>query len=318
MYEAKHEMSVVRFYRADRDPNSRELLAGWSTNFELQSRHEPSRYYQPTLELRSASAPRPRKSRFAGSTRRGGIDPQPDSFIPLAERVGLIPDNARLAVLEQAIGKAARLDARGHPLQISINVYATTWSTRTYLSTSTCCSNGMACPIIASPSRSPNPRSATTLIAWHGVYTSSAIVELRVSIDDYGVGYSSMSQLLGLHIDELKIDKSFVLALETDRRGEAIIRSAVELGQALDLTVVAEGIESAEALRLVRRLGRHRAGLPHLPPVDAILLDDYLAEPAHHHGLLPERAIPNRAASTRRHELVGVGARAVSTVVARL
>jgi EAL domain-containing protein (putative c-di-GMP-specific phosphodiesterase class I) len=121
---------------------------------------------------------------------------------------------------------------------------------------------------------------------------------LRVSIDDYGVGYSSMSQLLGLHIDELKIDKSFVLALETDRRAQAIIRSAVELGQALDLTVVAEGIESAEALRLVRRLGADIGQGYHIcRPLTRDLLDDYLAEPAHHHGLLPERATPSLAAT---------------------
>jgi len=64
-----------------------------------------------------------------------------------------------------------------------------------------------------------------------------------------------MSQLLGLAIDELKIDKSFILELNSDRRARAIVRSAIEVARALDLTVVAEGIECTEILQSLQGMG---------------------------------------------------------------
>jgi EAL domain-containing protein (putative c-di-GMP-specific phosphodiesterase class I) len=78
---------------------------------------------------------------------------------------------------------------------------------------------------------------------------------IAISIDDFGVGYSSMSQLLELPIDELKVDKSFILALESDRRARAIVSSAIELARALDLTLVAEGIETSSSLKMLQEIG---------------------------------------------------------------
>jgi Amt family ammonium transporter len=78
---------------------------------------------------------------------------------------------------------------------------------------------------------------------------------VRVAIDDFGVGYSSLSQLLTLPLDQLKIDRSFIGALGADPRAEAIVRSAVELGRTLGLAVVAEGVECHAELEQVRRTG---------------------------------------------------------------
>lgn len=295
MYEAKREMSVVRLYRADHDPNSRELLALIDQLRVAIETRSLTLYYQPTLELRSASVDGLEALVRWQHPTRGLM--QPDSFIPLAERVGLIPQLTR-AVLEQAIGEAARLEARGHPLHMSINVsrydlvdedlpqYIDTLLEQHHVP-----HNRITLEITES-ALSDDPDRAGRCI--HELRDRG----LRVSIDDYGVGYSSMSQLLGLHIDELKIDKSFVLALETDRRAQAIIRSAVELGQALNLTVVAEGIETSETLRLVRRLGADVGqGYFISRPLTRDQLDDYLAQPVDHHGLLPERAAPSLAAA---------------------
>jgi EAL domain-containing protein (putative c-di-GMP-specific phosphodiesterase class I) len=90
-----------------------------------------------------------------------------------------------------------------------------------------------------------------------------------------------MSQLLELSIDELKIDKSFVLGLGSDPRAQAIVRSAVELARALELTVVAEGIESDEAFRTLQAIGADLGqGTVIGPPLTACQLEDYLAQPA--------------------------------------
>jgi EAL domain-containing protein (putative c-di-GMP-specific phosphodiesterase class I) len=102
---------------------------------------------------------------------------------------------------------------------------------------------------------------------------------VRVSIDDFGVGYSSMSQLLGLAIDELKIDKSFTLALTSDPRAQAIVRSTIELARALSLTLVAEGIETEEALRTLQGLGAEVGqGYLFARPLPSEQLEEYLAQ----------------------------------------
>ena len=73
----------------------------------------------------------------------------------------------------------------------------------------------------------------------------------RSSMDDYGTGYSSLSQLKKLPIQELKIDKSFVLNLDSDLNDQKIVRSTIELANALSLNTVAEGVETIEACKLL-------------------------------------------------------------------
>jgi EAL domain-containing protein (putative c-di-GMP-specific phosphodiesterase class I) len=89
-----------------------------------------------------------------------------------------------------------------------------------------------------------------------------------------------MSQLLELPIDEIKVDKSFVLALENDTRARAIVRSSVELARALNVTLVAEGIETAECLQMLQDIG---AGIGQgyfiATPLTSNQLDDFLAFP---------------------------------------
>jgi len=252
MYEAKRSRSIVCVYHPDHDLNSRErleLIDDLRTAINTRSLHI---HFQPTLNLQT--------ERLVGVEAlvrwhhpvHGLL--QPDSFVPLAERVGLIPQLTR-AVLELAIAEAAALDRQGHPLQMSVNIsrfdlvdedlpafiddlleqHDVAHNRLTLEVTESC--------IGADPERAK--RHINELRA-RGI---------RISIDDFGVGYSSMSQLLELPIDELKIDKSFVLALEDDERARAIISSTVELARALKLTTVAEGAERARNLNSLAYLG---------------------------------------------------------------
>ena len=78
---------------------------------------------------------------------------------------------------------------------------------------------------------------------------------LRISVDDFGTGFSSLARLRDFPVDELKIDRSFVRDMHLHERDRAIVRSIVALGSALRLTVVAEGVETSEQLAILRTLG---------------------------------------------------------------
>ncbi len=78
---------------------------------------------------------------------------------------------------------------------------------------------------------------------------------IRLSIDDFGAGYTSLSQLKTLPVDELKIDRSFVMTMSSDARDALIVHSVIELGQNLGLNIVAEGVETAQALVTLRGFG---------------------------------------------------------------
>jgi EAL domain-containing protein (putative c-di-GMP-specific phosphodiesterase class I) len=77
---------------------------------------------------------------------------------------------------------------------------------------------------------------------------------LTVAMDDFGTGYSSLSSIGRLPLDSLKVDRSFVLRMTEDPQSTSIVTTIIALGHALDLTVVAEGVETAEQARLLRLL----------------------------------------------------------------
>jgi diguanylate cyclase (GGDEF)-like protein len=78
---------------------------------------------------------------------------------------------------------------------------------------------------------------------------------VRIAIDDFGTGYSSLSYLTHFPIDTLKVDRSFVWALDHDRRGHEIASAVIALAHSLDIAVVAEGVENAEQLRILEEQG---------------------------------------------------------------
>jgi EAL domain-containing protein (putative c-di-GMP-specific phosphodiesterase class I) len=78
---------------------------------------------------------------------------------------------------------------------------------------------------------------------------------VQIAIDDFGTGYSSLAYLERLPVTHVKIDRSFVTPLDDPARGDGVVRAIVEIGRALGLTTVAEGIETPAELRRLRELG---------------------------------------------------------------
>ena len=105
-----------------------------------------------------------------------------------------------------------------------------------------------------------------------------AALGVRLSIDDFGAGYTSLGQLKHLPITELKIDKSFVMTMTEDTSNSLIVHSVVDLGHNLGLTIVAEGVESAAALAVLRDYDCDIAQGYHLSrPIPAAAFDSWYA-----------------------------------------
>ncbi len=178
----------------------------------------------------------------------------PDAFIPLAEHTGLIGALTRY-VLSCALAQARIWSDSGAPLTVSVNLSARNLVDERL------------------------PAQVADLLRTHGVppalleleITESAIMTdpdraqrllaaltalgVRISIDDFGAGYTSLGQLKNLPVTELKIDRSFVMTMIEDHRNALIVQSVVDLGHNLGLTLVAEGVESAQALATLAAFG---------------------------------------------------------------
>jgi EAL domain-containing protein (putative c-di-GMP-specific phosphodiesterase class I) len=87
---------------------------------------------------------------------------------------------------------------------------------------------------------------------------------VRLAIDDFGTGHSSLAQLLTLPLDTLKIDRSFTAGLGVSDEAEAIVTSIIAMAHAVDLTVIAEGVERVEQMEILRALGCDQAQGFHL------------------------------------------------------
>jgi EAL domain-containing protein (putative c-di-GMP-specific phosphodiesterase class I) len=168
----------------------------------------------------------------------------PDLFIPLAEQTGLIIPMGRW-VLQEACRQAAAWNADGHPLAMSVNVSARQLDTDVLV-------GDVAAALAAS---GIEPHMLTLEITESAIMAdTSATVRhitrlkelgVRIAIDDFGTGYSSLAYLQQFPVDQLKIDRSFIAAMDDSPEAATLIRTLVQLGRALGIETLAEGIEEA-------------------------------------------------------------------------
>ena len=111
------------------------------------------------------------------------------------------------------------------------------------------CSSDLFCLEITESAIMDDPQRAEATL------NKLAAQGFKLSIDDFGTGYSSLAYLKRLPVSELKIDKSFVMGMESDASDAKIVRSTIDLAHNLGLSVVAEGVESAAILAQLRALG---------------------------------------------------------------
>lgn len=176
---------------------------------------------------------------------------RPDLFVELAEETGHIRELTRWTIA-RALADQAAMRAEGLDLLISVNlsgrlVADPDFAGETIARISE--AGGRLCLEITETAVIGNPQAALDVI---DRYREAGV---GVSIDDYGSGLSSLAYLKQIQADELKIDKTFVLGLSENARDALLVKSTIDLAHSLGLKIVAEGVETAEALALLSGMG---------------------------------------------------------------
>jgi diguanylate cyclase (GGDEF)-like protein len=253
MYQAKDGHTDIEVYAPERDQYSPRRLALVGALRTAIEQRELTLVYQPQIELASG--------RMVGAEalvrwhhpELGQVPP--DEFIPIAESTALIQPLGQF-VLETALEQVGCWQEEvGRSLHVAVNL-----SVRNLLEPT------LVDRVAELVGRSGVAPSALTLeITESGVMTDpeAAIallwglrrIGVRLSVDDFGTGYSSLAYLKRLPVDEVKLDKSFVLNMTGDPDDAAIVRSTIELAHNLGLQLVAEGVEDQATLDLLTTLG---------------------------------------------------------------
>jgi diguanylate cyclase (GGDEF)-like protein len=227
---------------------------------------------------------------------------QPDLFLPLAEETGLMRQLTS-TVLSAALAQARNWREAGIDISIAVNLSATN-----LLDSRLPTEVGERLAEFGIPACALELEITETMLMVDSERTGKVLADLRalgvrISVDDYGTGYSSLAYLQELSVDELKLDKSFVLPMLTDPRAAAIVRTTVDLAHSLGLRLVAEGVETAEHLAELARLGCDLAQGYHLSrPVPADALTPWLRE-----HLRPRAAVASLHSQPALHENAEAG-----------
>jgi diguanylate cyclase (GGDEF)-like protein len=199
----------------------------------------------------------------------------PHDFILVAERTGLINPLTR-HVLDTALAQARAWVDSGRPLPISVNLSARNLHDEHFAE--------LVGDLLAAhdiPAHLLELEVTESAIMLDPERARQMLEELsalgiRLSLDDFGVGYSSLSQLKALPISEIKIDRSFVTTMTWDRNDSLIVQSVISLGHNLGLTLVAEGVESEKTLTALAGFGCDVAQGNHIgEPLTAAAFDTW-------------------------------------------
>ncbi|MDE2220263.1 MAG: EAL domain-containing protein, partial [Gammaproteobacteria bacterium] len=252
LLQAKEQSTIAVVYQSTHDADHRRRVLLVAELRRALAGEGLSLHYQPLVNM-TDRAPLAFEAllRWAHPA-LGNISPA--EFIPLAERASVLPDLSRW-VLNHAIRQLGEWQRAGLDFEVAVNLSAADFA-----------DGGLPARVLSLLGQHQVP--ATRLLL---EVTESAIMRepqlaaqvmqqlrtagVRFAIDDFGTGHSSLAQLHALPVDELKIDRAFVMNLERSASNLAIVRTTIELGHSLGLKVVAEGIETPDVWATLLRLG---------------------------------------------------------------
>ncbi len=256
MYRAKeHGRSNFQFYTSEMNERVNDRLALEHALRRALERQEFALHYQQKVDLRSGAL-------IGAEALVRWLHPEwglvrPARFIPIAEETGLIVQLGEWVIHEACRQTRAWLQAGLKPGVVSVNLSARQFRAEGLVRA--------VSRILQETGLDPASleMELTESMVMHNVETAIATLQglkslgLRLSVDDFGTGYSSLSYLKGLPIDALKIDRSFVRDIGTGSEAEDGILAAaiISLGHALQLQVIAEGVETDAQLHFLKRHG---------------------------------------------------------------
>jgi histidine ammonia-lyase len=252
MYLAKDTNAGCALYDSETDmlaPGRLALVADLRRALETR---ELILHYQPKVEMRSGRVSGVEALLRWDHPQRGLIPP--DEFIPIAEKTDLIKP-LTLYVLDEALRQCHCWEQLGYALSVAVNV-----STRNLIEADFA---GVVAGLLEKWGVSPRllelEITETAIVTDHfrclAVLEQLSALGVRVSVDDFGTGYTSLAYLKRLPIEEVKVDRSFVTDMARSENDRVIVRSTIELCRNLGLRVVAEGVESGEVWNDLMGLG---------------------------------------------------------------
>lgn len=252
MYWAKRSRSGFEMYCPDRDDHSVERLALIPELKQAIEEEQLVVFFQPQADLRTSKVTGVEALLRWEHPTRGFM--APDEFIPVAESTGLIHPLTRY-VLDKSLAQCKAWASSGLDLTVAVNLSARNLMDATLpetlaglLDKHQVRGEMLELEVTESMMLIDPKRSGEIL-------TELSDLGARIAIDDFGTGYTSLSWLKRLPVDTLKIDRSFVMTMETDEENSKIVRSAINLARDLGLEVVAEGVEGGGAWGELTDLG---------------------------------------------------------------
>lgn len=254
----------IAMYRAKRDQSGFVVFDGTDREFERShlsmlgemrkalERNEFTIDWQPRLALSSGRIVGAEGLVRWNHPARGRLGPA--DFIPFAEETGFVREITRW-VIKTGVAQAAQFSRDGLDLHVSLNVSALDIQHRQFASD---VQRALQSAQLDARALSLEiTESGVVSDLEHALATLRSIAELgvRLSVDDFGTGYATLSQLQQLPMHELKIDRSFVCGLCDNRGSEAIVRATIDLARKLGLKVTAEGVETGRELKALQALG---------------------------------------------------------------
>lgn len=252
MYSAKRQTNGVAIYNPLHDNSTAYNLSIVGDLRRASQENEFVVYYQPKVRFADNKVYAVEALVRWNHPERGLM--HPDIFVPIAEQTGHIRTITRW-VLDKALAQCALWRGNGINIEVAVN-----------LSVKDLEDNDLPCYISQLLSRYRLPPAALALEITEGALMQDPEhvmgianllnkLDIKLSIDDYGSGFSSLSYIKKFPVKELKIDKAFVIGMMNNPDDITIVRSTVELGHNMGLSVVAEGVENQVIWNLLRDMG---------------------------------------------------------------
>lgn len=275
MYVAKQDKSGFAIYDKEQDQYSLMRFAMIADLREAIKCNDLELHFQPKLDLRSKEVLSVEALLRWQHSKHGFVSPE--TIVELAEQTGLISQLTYL-VTESAVAQLVVWQTKGIDIEISINISAHNLKDEDFVGVmrdiveTKGLSRGLLTLEITENAMMSNPMLAVKAL------TEFSDMGFKISIDDYGTGFSSLAYLSKLPVDELKIDKSFVIDMDKDANNEMIVRSTIELAHNLGLKVVAEGIETELVWNMLRSYKCDQAqGYLMSKPIPALEFESWLS-----------------------------------------